>query len=126
MDATDKAEPIQKADPKEPIEPTEQAEPIEPIEPIESTEPFDAIERNESSDQSDHFDVFDCACALTRRIVVPARVTRSRRATTDARHLRPLPAPHCGASALARRRSLSGIEPSGSLSGDRGGMVDSL
>jgi hypothetical protein len=69
MDATDKAEPIQKADPKEPIEPTEQDEPIEPI---ESTEPFDAIERNESSDQSDHFDVFDCALALTRRIVVPA------------------------------------------------------
>ena len=68
MDATDKAEPIQKADPKDPIEPTEQAEPTEPI---ESTEPLDAIERNESSDQSDHFDVFDRALAVTRRIVVP-------------------------------------------------------
>lgn len=67
MDATDKAEPMQKADPKDPIEPTEQAEPIEPI---ESTEPFDAIERNESSDQSDHFDVFGRALVVTRRIVV--------------------------------------------------------
>jgi hypothetical protein len=73
MHATDKAEPTQKADPKDPIEPIEQAEPIEPI---ESTEPFEAIERTESSDQSDHFDVFDCVLALTRGIVVPARVTR--------------------------------------------------
>lgn len=67
MDATDKAEPIQKTDPKDPIEPTEHADPIDPI---ESTERLDAIERNESSDQSDHFDVPDCAHAVTMRIVV--------------------------------------------------------
>jgi hypothetical protein len=73
MDAIDKAEPIQKADPKDPIEPTEQAEPIEPI---ESTEPLDAIERNESLDHSDHFDVCDCALALMRRSVVLTDVTR--------------------------------------------------
>ena len=73
-DAIDKAELIQKADPKDPIEPTEQAEPIEPI---ESTEPLDAIERNESLDHSDHFEVFDCALAVTRRIVVLARLRGS-------------------------------------------------
>lgn len=54
IDATDKADPTQNAEPNDPIEPTEQAEPIEPI---ESTERFDPIESNDSSDHSDHFDV---------------------------------------------------------------------